>query len=192
MVLASRTSRERRLEMALANLKGCDVVICDCSPTVNLININAIVYADQVIIPVSMDYLAQAGARQTMQIIDEINASSTNKTTILGILPTFFDARTRLSNDVLSPCASASTDSCSLRDRSNTSLRRRQLSRPFSVLPSRADLTTPATEEAQAVRPRKRAWGATRSRTKNERVRYRIGWSGQVALAPDARGVPVR
>lgn len=101
MVLASRTSRERRLEMALANLKGCDVVICDCSPTVNLININAIVYADQVIIPVSMDYLAQAGARQTMQIIDEINASSTNKTTIMGILPTFFDARTRLSNDVL-------------------------------------------------------------------------------------------
>jgi chromosome partitioning protein len=101
MVLASRTSRERRLEMALANLKGCDVVICDCSPTVNLININAIVYADQVIIPVSMDYLAQAGARQTMQIIDEINAHSTHQTSILGILPTFFDARTRLSNDVL-------------------------------------------------------------------------------------------
>lgn len=101
MVLASRTSRERRLEMALRNLKGCDVVICDCSPTVNLININAIVYADQVIIPVSMDYLAQAGARQTMQIIDEINANSTQKTGIMGILPTFYDARTRLSNDVL-------------------------------------------------------------------------------------------
>ncbi len=101
MVLATRTSRERRLEMALANLKGCDVVICDCSPTVNLININAIAYADQVIIPVSMDYLAQAGARQTMQILEEINANSTHKTTIMGILPTFFDARTRLSNDVL-------------------------------------------------------------------------------------------
>ena len=66
MVLASRNSRERRLEMALRNLKGCDVVICDCSPTVNLININAIVYADEVIIPISMDYLAQAGAHQTM------------------------------------------------------------------------------------------------------------------------------
>lgn len=101
MVLASRSSRERRLEMALKNLKGCDVVICDCSPTVNLININAIVYADQVIIPVSMDYLAQAGARQTMEIIDEINAHSTNRTGIMGILPTFFDARTRLSHEVL-------------------------------------------------------------------------------------------
>lgn len=101
MVLASRTSRERRLEMALKNLRGCDVVLCDCSPTVNLININAIVYAEKVIIPVSMDYLAQAGARQTMQIIDEINEHSARRTGVLGILPTFFDGRTRLSVEVL-------------------------------------------------------------------------------------------
>ncbi len=101
MLLASQSSRERRMEMALKNLRGCDVVICDCSPTVNLININAIVYADQVIIPVSMDYLAQAGARQTMQIIDDINEHSLRKTAIMGILPTFYDARTRLSSDVL-------------------------------------------------------------------------------------------
>jgi chromosome partitioning protein len=99
--LASRSSRERRLQMALKNLRGCDVVICDCSPTVNLININAIVYAEQVIIPVSMDYLAQAGARQTMQILEEVNAHSPRKTSILGILPTFYDSRTRLSTDVL-------------------------------------------------------------------------------------------
>lgn len=101
MVLAGKSSRERRLEMALANLRGCDVVICDCSPTINLININAIAYADQVIIPVSMDYLAQAGARQTLEIIDEVNAHSEGKTGVLGILPTFFDARTRLSHEVL-------------------------------------------------------------------------------------------
>ncbi len=101
MLLASQSSRERRLEMALKNLRGCDVVICDCSPTVNLININAIVYADQVIIPVSMDFLAQAGAKQTMQIVEEINENAISKTGIMGILPTFYDARTRLSADVL-------------------------------------------------------------------------------------------
>jgi chromosome partitioning protein len=101
MVLAGKSKRERRLELALKNLQGCDVVICDCSPTINLININAIAYADEVIIPISMDYLAQAGARQTMEIIDEINAHSTNTTGIMGILPTFFDGRTRLSKEVL-------------------------------------------------------------------------------------------
>jgi chromosome partitioning protein len=101
MVLAGKTSRERRLDMALANLRGCDVVICDCSPTINLININAMVYADSVIIPVSMDYLAQAGARQTLDIVDEINAHSESAIDVMGILPTFFDARTRLSQEVL-------------------------------------------------------------------------------------------
>ncbi len=101
MVLAGKQRRERRLELALKNLEGCDVVICDCSPTINLININAISFADQVIIPVSMDYLAQAGARQTMQILDEINTHAATETTIMGILPTFYDARTKLSGEVL-------------------------------------------------------------------------------------------
>lgn len=124
MLLASQSSRERRLDMALKNLRGCDVVICDCSPTVNLININAIVYADEVIIPVSMDYLAQAGARQTMQIIDEINEHAVRKTSIMGILPTFYDSRTRLSSDVLGSLRERFQE-CVFRSviRTNTSLR---------------------------------------------------------------------
>jgi chromosome partitioning protein len=101
MVLAGKKNRESRLARALENLNGCDVVICDCSPTINLININAITYADEVIIPVSMDYLAQEGARQTLDIIGEINQYSAHKTGVLGILPTFFDVRTRLSREVL-------------------------------------------------------------------------------------------
>jgi len=101
MALTGKNNRERRLELALKNLRGCDVVICDCSPTINLININAIVYADEVIIPVSMDFLAQTGARQTIQIVEEINEHSTNQTSVMGLLPTFFDARTRLSKEVL-------------------------------------------------------------------------------------------
>lgn len=101
MVLAGGKNRERRLEFALKNLRGCDIVLCDCSPTINLININAINYVEEVIIPVSMDYLAQAGARQTLQIVDEINGHTSGKTEILGLLPTFFDSRTRLSQEVL-------------------------------------------------------------------------------------------
>lgn len=101
MVLAAKKNRESRLARALENLNGCDVVICDCSPTINLININAIMYVDEVIIPVSMDFLAQEGARQTLDIIEEINGFAHKKTRILGLLPTFFDARTKLSREVL-------------------------------------------------------------------------------------------
>lgn len=101
MMLAAKRNREARLRHALRNLTGCDVVICDCSPTINLININALTYVDEVIVPVSMDFLAQEGARQTLEIINEINSYSESRTEIMGILPTFFDGRTRLSKDVL-------------------------------------------------------------------------------------------
>ncbi|NIM19000.1 MAG: AAA family ATPase [Candidatus Latescibacteria bacterium] len=101
MILAGQSKRERRLERALENLSGCDVVLCDCSPTINLININAITYAEEVIIPISMDYLAQAGARQTIQIIDEVNSYTNSGTQVMGILGTFYDGRTRLSKEVL-------------------------------------------------------------------------------------------
>jgi chromosome partitioning protein len=101
MMLAGKRHRESRLALALENLNGCDVVLCDCSPTINLININALNFVDEVIIPVSMDYLAQEGARQTLEIIDEINRYTPGRTGVLGILPTFYDARTKLSKEVL-------------------------------------------------------------------------------------------
>lgn len=124
MMLAGKKNRELRLGDSLKNLKGCDVVLCDCSPTINLININALSYVDEVIIPVSMDFLAQEGARQTMEIIDEINGYSSNQTTVMGILPTFYDPRTRLSREVLDNLhRHFSTDVFETVIRLNTSLR---------------------------------------------------------------------
>jgi len=101
LALATTSNRERRLELALKNLHGCDVVLCDCPPTVGLTTVNAIAYADQVIVPVSMDRIAPAGARQTMELVDEINAMASSRTGLMGFLPTFYDDRARLSRSVL-------------------------------------------------------------------------------------------
>jgi chromosome partitioning protein len=99
--LGAREHRERRLTDALKHLKGCDYVLCDCSPSLNLININALAYCDEVIIPVSMDFLAQAGADQTTEIIEEIRLLNSRRPITFKILPTFYDSRTRLSSQVL-------------------------------------------------------------------------------------------
>jgi len=101
LVLGSHENRERRLSEALKHLKGCDYVICDCSPSLNLININALVYCDEVIIPVSMDYLAERGATETAGIIEEIHAFNSRKPISFRLLPTFYDSRTRLAHRVL-------------------------------------------------------------------------------------------
>ncbi len=101
LALGVRVNRERRLADALKHLKGCDYVVCDCSPSLNLININALVYCDEVIIPVSMDYLAEAGAEQTASIIEEIHEFNNRRPISFHLLPTFYDSRTRLAHRVL-------------------------------------------------------------------------------------------
>jgi chromosome partitioning protein len=93
--------RETRLRDALRHLKGCDYVICDCPPSMNLINVNVLAYCDEVIVPVGMDYLSEIGARQTMEIMDEIMWIAERSSIDFRILPTFFDSRTRISRTVL-------------------------------------------------------------------------------------------
>jgi chromosome partitioning protein len=99
--LGGMPDRESRLRQALRHLTGCDYVICDCPPSVNLINVNALAYCDEVIIPISMDYLAHKGANQTIEIIEEIQRHTGMDAINYHILPTFYDARTRVSRQVL-------------------------------------------------------------------------------------------
>ena len=101
LILGRKSDRENRLSESLKYLKGCDYVICDCPPSVNMININALAYSDEVIIPIAMDYLSQIGADQTLDIITEIQRLLNSYRARFRILPTFFDGRTRISQQVL-------------------------------------------------------------------------------------------
>jgi chromosome partitioning protein len=101
LILGRKADRENRLGESLKYLRGCDYVLCDCPPSVNMININALAYCDEVIIPIAMDYLSQIGAQQTLDIIIEIQRLISDYDVRYKILPTFFDARTKISKTVL-------------------------------------------------------------------------------------------
>jgi chromosome partitioning protein len=73
----------------------------DCPPSLSLLNQNALVFADELIIPVSMDHLALLGASQVLEHLALIEHYFEKRVRLLGILPTFFDKRTRLSHEVL-------------------------------------------------------------------------------------------
>ena len=100
LFLAGESRRESRLSDALSGLRGSDVVICDCSPSINLLNLNALAFATWAIIPVTMDYFALLGARQTMAMMQQVEKILDRPTQTLGILPTFYDQRTRLSRQM--------------------------------------------------------------------------------------------
>ena len=77
-----------------------DWVVIDCAPSLDIANLNALMYAEEVIIPIAVDYLAMVGARQYMETVSEAKRAGA-KVIISSIVPTFYDARVRRSEEVL-------------------------------------------------------------------------------------------
>jgi chromosome partitioning protein len=78
-----------------------DHVIIDCGPSLNLLNQNALSYVDEVIIPVTCDYLALVGVKQVLRTIKDVERHLGHAVRISAVLPTFYDGRTRLAREVL-------------------------------------------------------------------------------------------
>ena len=100
--LVKRKDREKQLSRALEDLSNCDYVILDCSSSLNLININALLFADLAIIPVAMDYFSISGLKQTFELIREVCQQTNHQLHLMGILATQFDLRTRISREIYS------------------------------------------------------------------------------------------
>ena len=100
-ILTGRRRREEILVKALGDLKGYDFILLDCAPSLDIININALVAADEVIIPISCDYLAAQGARAHLNTIREL-VDEGYKVRLSLVVPTFFDQRNRKSHEVYS------------------------------------------------------------------------------------------
>lgn len=102
--MATIEGREMRLKNALVTKggeSGYDYVILDCPPSLSLVNQNALVYADEVLVPVSCDFLAMVGVKQILRTLDRMNNLMGHPVSICGVLPTFYDVRTKLSSEVL-------------------------------------------------------------------------------------------
>jgi chromosome partitioning protein len=78
-----------------------DYVIIDCGPSLNLLNQNALSYVDEVIIPVTCDYLALVGVKQVLRTVKDVERHLGHAVRVSAVLPTFYDGRTRLAREVL-------------------------------------------------------------------------------------------
>jgi chromosome partitioning protein len=90
----------RRLNLMQVS-RRYDYVIIDCGPSLNLLNQNALSYADEVIVPVTCDYLALVGVKQVLRTIQDVERHLGHAVRVSAVLPTFYDGRTRLARDVL-------------------------------------------------------------------------------------------
>lgn len=94
--LISSFEREKILKTMLAPLRRIyDFIILDCPPSLGILTVNALVAADQVIVPVEADYLAMRGVQLFMETtVPQIRTGLNKKLRVAGILLTKVDLRT--------------------------------------------------------------------------------------------------
>ncbi len=102
LYLAGRQNRDRVLRDRLLGVADdYDVLLLDCSPSLSLLNQNALVLVDGILVPVACDFLSLVGVRQVVKTVKNVNSLLHHPVQIYGVLPTFYDARARICRDAV-------------------------------------------------------------------------------------------
>jgi len=99
--LAGAMSRESRLRRKMADVKGYDIVLIDCPPSLGLLTVNALVASDGIFVPVQCEYFALEGLGQLLRTMDLVRSYLREDLSLSGLVMTMFDSRTRLSREVV-------------------------------------------------------------------------------------------
>ena len=99
--LIAMDDREHRLRAALAPLKAeYDYIFIDCPPSLELLTLNALCAADQILIPVQCEYYALEGLSDLMTTLRAVKRRLNPGLSVFGVLLTMFDGRTNFSAQV--------------------------------------------------------------------------------------------
>ena len=100
--LVDKEQREYMLKKALEPIKDqYDYILIDCAPSLGLITLNALTAANSVIVPIQCEYFALEGLGKLLNTIKSVQKTFNPNLDIEGLLLTMYDARLRLSNQVV-------------------------------------------------------------------------------------------
>jgi chromosome partitioning protein len=95
-------ARELRLARALRafDTSHLDYVFVDCPPSLGLLTINALVAAEEVLLPIQCEYYALEGVQQLLNTAELVRVNFNPGLHVSTVLLTMYDGRTRLASDV--------------------------------------------------------------------------------------------
>lgn len=103
VVLPGLERREYRLRDALVATRSASLfsyVFIDCPPSLGLLTINALVAADEVVVPVQAEYYALEGLAQLLETVKALQGRLNPGLQVAGLVLTMADVRTRLAREV--------------------------------------------------------------------------------------------
>jgi chromosome partitioning protein len=99
--LVTADRRELRLKDAVKPVRAIyDLIFVDCPPSLGLLTVNALVAADEALIPIQCEYYALEGLSQLPRTIELVQRQLNPSLRIGGVVLTMYDGRTNLSEQV--------------------------------------------------------------------------------------------
>ncbi len=86
-------ARETILRDELTGLRGFEIVLIDCPPSLGLLTVNALAASRWVVVPVQIARLPLLGVNHLRGLIGAVRRHLNPEIEMLGVLPTFFDPR---------------------------------------------------------------------------------------------------
>jgi chromosome partitioning protein len=96
MIMVGEASRETILKRKFEQIKGYDYVLIDCPPSMGLLSQNALLYAEEAIIPASCDVLGIDALKKMISNIQNLNSVFDANIRITKIIPTMYDRRNKI------------------------------------------------------------------------------------------------
>jgi chromosome partitioning protein len=100
--LVTMDNRTHRLTRAFTAVPPgrWDICLIDCPPSLGLLTVNALVAAQQLLIPLQCEFFALEGLSQLLQTVERIRLAFNPSLAILGVALTMYDRRNNLSQAV--------------------------------------------------------------------------------------------
>ena len=100
--LVDEEDREFFLRDALAPLDTkFDFIFADCPPALDLVTMNALCWADSVVIPMQCEYFAMEGLNLLLRTVNSVKKHLNPGLEVLGIVFTMYSKRANLNNEVV-------------------------------------------------------------------------------------------
>ena len=104
--ISGQQDRTFRLRNALfakdsSRIRNYTYLLIDCTPSLNLLTINAMAAAHAVLVPLQFEFFALEGLTQLLHTVEQVRGSLNPELTIHGIALTMYDSRNSFSGQVV-------------------------------------------------------------------------------------------